>query len=144
MTEFGDVFCSRCPCGHPIVLPRQGPLGIYEGLHYRPTEGVWPVRFLCINCGQVTPALTGIFERIHPSKLPAQNLPRNLSLWKIDCECAHSNCGSQRTIYATWFPRGLESELAAKVAEFFVGVWCDSQHEFYPNREKMKLEKLEF
>ena len=39
------------PCGHSILLPRQSPLGIFQGLESHPT-GEWPAIFLCSFCGQ--------------------------------------------------------------------------------------------
>lgn len=141
MTEFEDVFCFRCPCEHPTVLPLRSPLGKYEGQLYQPMEEAWPVRFLCIRCGQVSPALQGSFELIDPMTLRHRSLE---ALWKVDCECALHNCESKHTLYASWPKSHYEKELADKAMGAFVGLWCESGHEFCPKQEAMIVKRLAF
>lgn len=142
MIESEDVFCFRCPCGHPAVLSLRSPVGKYEGLLYRPNTDAWPLRLLCINCGQVTPRLQGVFESIDPMTLGSRS---SEALWKVGCECAHQNCESTHILYASWPARRFEEELADKAMGAFVGLWCGGdRHEFCPKRETMKLDSLQF
>ena len=89
----GEQKCS-------IPLPRQSLLGIYEGLKYRPT-GEWPETFLCVRHARVFVCsidsvdldleMRGLDELVSP-------------MWRIECQCAHENCGRLHTIYTGRMP----------------------------------------
>src|SRR5208282_6844950 len=45
------AFDVECPeCHDSIVLPRQSPLGRFDG-QADPSKGAWPAEFLCSSCG---------------------------------------------------------------------------------------------
>jgi hypothetical protein len=95
------VFLRECPgCHGPIVLPRQSPLGIYEGQSYRPTDRR-PARFLCIRDGQVREMWVTEFRLEDYTGLD-QELA---ALWDVVCVCARKNCERPHTIYTMCSPR---------------------------------------
>jgi hypothetical protein len=106
MGAFTHVHCVSldCPAGDDeycyIPLPRQSPLGIYEGQHYQPT-GEWPVTFLCRRHGTVSVDLPDSVHLTAEPMVPGLPVP---PLWRIDCECAHENCGRMNTIYTARAP----------------------------------------
>lgn len=84
---------ERLPCSIP--LPRQSQLGIYEGLHYRPTSE-WQEIFLCLRDARsfvCSPRNIHLQVEQRPPHLPVP------PLWMIECECGHKNCGKPHTIY---------------------------------------------
>jgi len=92
----GQVFLLRCPCGAPIVLPRQSPLGRYEGQHYQPTDA-WPVLFVCTHCER---------QSVHRPPTRQETLDDNLAqylrrhtFWRFEIECDHENCGELLVIH---------------------------------------------
>ena len=96
--EFSVVLGCPHPEGQPpcyIPLPRQSPLGIYEGLLYRPM-GEWPLTFLCLPHGRVYECWPDSIHLEVDMRLPGQPVS---PLWKIECECAHDNCGRIHTLY---------------------------------------------
>jgi hypothetical protein len=98
----------NCPEGDNqycnIPLPHQSPLGIYEGLQYRPM-GEWPATFLCLRHGRVSAYLPdSVHYEIEPI-VPGQPLP---PMWKIECACAHENRGRLHTIYTGRIPSAAE------------------------------------
>lgn len=95
--EGDDQYCN-------IPLPHQSPLGIYEGLRYRPI-GEWPAIFLCLRHGRASAHWPdSIHFEIEP-KVLGEPLP---PLWKIECACAHDNCGEPHTIYTARIPTAAE------------------------------------
>jgi len=89
---------GESPCNIP--LPRQSPLGIYEGQHYR-TTGEWPATFLCLRHG------LSFACSPHNIRLEVEMMGLNHSvpqLWRIECECAHENCGKPHSIYTARAP----------------------------------------
>ena|ERR1035437_10023036 len=107
VNEFSTLYSVVLDCGVPgeeylchIPLPRQSPLGIFEGQHSL-SIGDWPATFLCLRharsflCSADSVRLeTEVRGRDRP-------VP---SLWKIECECAHENCGRLHTIYTARIP----------------------------------------
>lgn len=84
---------SRDNCSIP--LPRQGPLGTFEGQQRQPLGG-WPATFLCLLHGRMcvrSADSVRIRQEIHP---PGQPVP---SLWTIESRCAHKDCGKLHTVY---------------------------------------------
>lgn len=78
-----------------VFLPRQSPLGTFEYPRCQPT-GEWPVTFLCLRHGHLY-RCPG--DRVRPGMgVSALGLPTQ-KIWRIDCECAHENCGRIDTIY---------------------------------------------
>jgi hypothetical protein len=104
--RFTHVHCVKmnCPDGDNqfcyIPLPLQSPLGIYVGQQYQPMGG-WPATFLCLRHGRASAYWPdSIRHEIEPMVL-GQPVPQ---MWKIECECAHENCGTLHTIYTARAP----------------------------------------
>jgi hypothetical protein len=91
------VFLFCCPdCGDSILLPRQSPLGIYEGQHYRQSVD-WPIAFLCRRHERLC---EGLPDMIHQEAFARPSPPQpHFALWEIDCVCGQPNCGLPTTIY---------------------------------------------
>lgn len=94
--------CVMLPCPQGagtqpcyIPLPRQSPLGRYDGLDYQPT-GEWPTIFLCLRHALAYECSPASVHLETDMRLPNQSVS---PLWKIDCECDHENCGRRHTIY---------------------------------------------
>jgi hypothetical protein len=81
------------PCYIP--LPLQSPLGKYEGLRYQPM-GEWPLVFLCLWHARVYECRPDSIHLETDMRLPGQPVS---PLWRIECDCAHENCGKLHTIY---------------------------------------------
>jgi hypothetical protein len=89
-------------CPHPedkspcyIPLPRQSLLGTFEGQHCLP-KGEWPATFLCLRHGRAFVCFPDSIHLEIDIRLPGQPVS---SLWRIECECAHENCGKLHSIY---------------------------------------------
>ncbi len=92
-----DLYCHKCR--NSTLLPRQSPLGIYEGQRYQPM-GAWPIAFLCRPCGQVYDRFA---EEIY-SRLPVQKVGQRQGqiLWEIEVICAHGSCELMTPIYTKY------------------------------------------
>lgn len=77
-----------------IVLPHQSQLGTFEYRQYLLSDE-WPVTFLCLRHGQSFVCSEANLRL--EAKTPLQDRP---SLWRIQCVCAHENCGQSHTMYA--------------------------------------------
>jgi hypothetical protein len=69
--------------------------GIFEYPQYQLSDE-WPATFLCLRHGRS-------FVRFPPNTFPleARRPDRDReSLWRIQCVCAHENCGQSHTMYA--------------------------------------------
>ena len=104
--SFTVVHCVKmnCPAADDqycyVPLPIQSPLGIYAGQQYQPM-GEWPATFLCLRHGRVSAYWPdSIHQEIEPM-VPGQPVPQ---MWRIECECAHENCGKLHTIYTARAP----------------------------------------
>lgn len=86
------------PCYIP--LPRQSPLGKYEGLRYQ-SMGEWPLTFLCLRHGLSFSCWPYSIHLETDMRLPGQSVS---PLWQIECECARENCGKLHTIYTGLMP----------------------------------------
>ena len=84
-------------CGSSILLPRQSPLGISVGQHYRPT-GIWPATFVCI---QHERSFVGSVADICRSDIeipdPGSHQPK--VLWEVECKCDHEGCARSTSIF---------------------------------------------
>lgn len=86
------------PCSIP--LPRQSPLGIYEGQHYQPAYE-WRGAFLCLRHGRLfshSPDSIRLENEMRPPHKPVS------PMWKIECACGHEDCGALHTIYTARMP----------------------------------------
>lgn len=103
---FTHVYCIKtgCPAVDDqycyIPLPLQSPLGIYADQQYQPT-GEWPATFLCLRHGRVSVDWPDSIHLETEPRFPGQPVP---PLWRIECECAHQNCGRTHSIYTARAP----------------------------------------
>jgi hypothetical protein len=121
--EFGsDVNCY-------IPLPRQSPLGIYEGLQYRPI-GEWPAVFLCLRHGLLSEYWP---DSIHLEFEPIY-LGRYVPLWRVECTCGHKSCGRMCTMYTARMPNW--DALSQRIVDMSPKLECDG-HDFEWKKELM-------
>jgi hypothetical protein len=107
VSEFPRVYSVNLDCNAPgqeylchIPLPRRSPLGIFEGQHNL-SIGDWPATFLCLLHARSFFRLADSVR--HETEVRVRNRPVP-SLWRIECECAHENCGRPHTIYTARAP----------------------------------------
>jgi hypothetical protein len=132
------VFLRECQsCHQPIVLPRQSPLGIYEGQRYLPTDK-WPITFVCIRDGQVRVLWV---EEFHPEELMDLGQQSEV-LWEIVCECGHRDCVRPHTIYTTCLPNVPKQDVANALYRANLTIACGS-HDFQKVRKLMHPKRLE-
>lgn len=95
-----------CPaCRKSIVLPRQSPLGIFQGLESQSTDE-WPATFLCPACGQV---FSCSFEKIDDAAqmtIPNSQIP---DLLRVLYVCGQGNFEARKVAYTTC-PKGSDPE----------------------------------
>ena len=94
-----------CPKGNPsdpcrIPLPAQSLLGMGEGPHDLPM-GTWPAAFLCLKHAHVCIRTQNDVQLEDEIQVPDEPIP---SLWRIECECGHENCGKRHAIYTSRAP----------------------------------------
>lgn len=108
-----------------IVLPRQSPLGIYEGQKYQPMAG-WPAMFLCLRHGRVSLHWP---DNVHSEEVEvsAQDQPQP-ALWQIDFQHDQENCGKLHTIYTTCSVAYSEADIANRITRTNPKVAC-GEHE---------------
>lgn len=105
-----------------IPLPLESPLGIYDGQQYRAT-GEWPAIFLCL--------LHGRAFAYQPDSIHLETEARGLGqlvpqMWKIECECAHENCGMIHTIYTARAPD--RERVLKSIARWNPAIPCGDHH----------------
>ncbi len=141
MTEIRRV--GKLPCGeieHGFVLPRQSPLGIFDDQQSQP-KGTWPIAFLCLPHGlawQVTP------DMIHLDTV--QTVPPGLheaSVWQVEYECAHNNCGRHWTIYTKHSTDADPDYVVLRVLNANPTIQCEGEHVVVFDRYRMKAQHLE-
>lgn len=93
---------EEAPCNIP--LPRQSPLGIYDGLRYQPM-GEWPLTLLCLRHGRPYVCWPDSIHLEYDMRLPGQPVS---PLWKIECKCAHEGCGKLHALYTGRMPNWFE------------------------------------
>lgn len=69
--QFHQFCCPNPRCSDRTVLPRQSPLGKFDG-QPSPSKDIWPIKYLCRACGQSSEIPD---EAIHPKV--AENTDRN-------------------------------------------------------------------
>lgn len=114
-----------------IVLPRQSPLGIAEGLDYQPM-GMWPVIFVCTQHGSV---FLRYPEEVALESVPDQ-LPRGNRLWQIECQCAHDNCVRMFDIYTTGFLSADSAEIVSRILRANPKIACNG-HDLVLKEQRM-------
>jgi hypothetical protein len=145
MSPAVDVFEVRCPlCTASIALPRRSPLGIYGGLAYLPTDK-WPITFWCTAREQ----LCEVAPQFHRKTVAMQDpSPRWVSLWAIECECVHENCGKHHAIYTRDYSTAPERDIRAALWQFVgsktLGLACDSTHDLILQPEKIWPTRFDF
>ncbi len=105
--ELPRVYSVNLRCADPgleylcqIPLPRRSPLGIFEG-QYSLSMGDWPATLLCLRHGR---SFSHWADSVRlETEVRVRNRPVP-SLWKIECECAHENCGKPHAIYTARAP----------------------------------------
>src|SRR5438445_11143911 len=99
-----DQLCCR-NCSRPIVLPRQSPLGKFQGLENQPTDE-WPADFLCRFCDKL---FSYSDEDVRDDVVFSS--PESLidDLLQIECVCVQGNSETRRVIY-TPCPIGADLE----------------------------------
>lgn len=86
------------PCRIPLTF--QSLLGMCERAQ-APPMGSWPAIFLCMKHAHVCVRSPRNVQIEHEIRVPDEPVP---SLWRIECECAHENCGKQQAIYTSRAP----------------------------------------
>lgn len=104
-----------------IVLPRQSPLGIAEGLDYQPM-GIWPVIFVCTQHGNAF--LRSAQDVVLEEVLMPDQVSRDSRLWQIECRCAHENCGRMLAIYTTGSTSADASKIVSRVLKTSPKIGC--------------------
>jgi hypothetical protein len=127
-----------CDEDEQIVLPRQSPLGTYEGLEYQPMGG-WPANFLCLRHGRVSLYWP---DTVHLTQIgvlaPDQPQP---SLWEIDFQHDQENCGRLHTIYTTCSIAYSEADILNQIARTKSAFLC-GEHEVVLKNERLILRKV--
>jgi hypothetical protein len=142
MTTMTWVFLFRCPlCGESIVLPRQSPLGKYEGQQYLTTP-MWPITFLCKKHGQSCECSVDKID-LEPIQRPDPP-PHWETLWEIEAECVHGNCGLRHVIYAKYSPDGTSASVVQSFLATSARVPCTGDHDAEFRTGKIRAKALEF
>jgi hypothetical protein len=94
-----------CPRSNPsdpcrIPLPLQNPTEKCGDQH-GPPMGAWPAMFLCLKHAHVCVRSQHNVQLEHEMRVQGQPIP---SLWRIECECGHENCGGRLAIYTARAP----------------------------------------
>jgi hypothetical protein len=143
MTEFESVFLFRCPmCGGSVVLPRQSALGEYGGQQYHRRTDRWPLIFLCRERGKLCECSTDSIQT-NPVQKPIPP-PHLASLWEIECECAHNDCGLAYTIYAKYQQDETPGNMTNTLLQSKPILACDGGHPVKFQAEKIEVKRLEF
>jgi hypothetical protein len=118
----------ECPlCKNSVLLPRQSPLGRYEGPRYQPTD-IWPIDFVCFLNGQVCQAHPA---SIHPKTGGVSNLDRGAAvLWETVFACAHEDCGRLRTLYSRQSADSTPEAAIQTVLAANPSLTCEGRHRF--------------
>lgn len=143
MTMGRFVYQFPCPvCGGHTVLPRRSPLGTYGELQYQPTDA-WPINFLCFHNGQVSQVPRGA---IRPDTLVTEQIPTPgaASLWQIQCECAHENCGKRHTIYSKYSTDAQPSDVGKLLFQPAQSIPCTSTHALEIRVDTVTADRLDF
>ena len=124
----GARICGQivCPKGNTIVLPRQSPSRIFQGLPHPPT-GTAKATFLCTVCGSQFPCFPQDFR---PYRLEQGNQDRPVPyLWHIAGECVLENCGKLKPIYFAYEANAQESTVRRRVLGLVRKMECAAGHE---------------
>jgi hypothetical protein len=94
-----------CPRGDPadpcrIPLPYQNLVGMCDGPRELPL-GTWPAVFFCMKHAHTCVRSPRNIELEEEIEVPDEPMP---SLWRIECECAHENCGKRHAVYTSRAP----------------------------------------
>lgn len=109
------VFVIPCEnCDDPTLLPRQSPLGKFEGPYGQPMD-VWPATLLCQKCGQVFSYLA---EKVGRGRMPVQHREGISLLW-LRWKDAPNNSAGQRGMY-TSYSRHLRQDAALSKLRAYV------------------------
>lgn len=137
-----SVFTFQCPlCPEQIVLPRQSPLGRYVGLQYQPSHE-WPITLLCSRYARLSEVPP---ESIRlDTKVVLGPISGPMALWRIECECAHENCGANYAIYTTSYADESVKSVMRFLFDANPAIDCVGDHRLEFSLDRMKAEKLEF
>ena len=94
-----DLWCFLIPCENcedSTLLPRQSPLGTFEGPYGQPTDE-WPVTLLCQKCGQVFSYLA---VKVRRGQMPVQHR-EGIALLRLRLKDAPENSEGRRGLYAS-------------------------------------------
>jgi hypothetical protein len=138
MTPTQRVDVLYCPCGEQIVLPRQTPLGISGDRHYQPMNG-WPLTYLCPYCGRLSEHSPHTVQRVGVEAMVPS--PYSETLWSVEFECAHENCGTRHAIYTKQRVVASEDSVATTLFARMPTATCRSgKHELIlPDRAKQAI-----
>lgn len=135
------VFQFSCPlCEESVVLPRESPLGTYEGQRYL-TKGMWPINFLCFRHKQVSVCSPDI--RLETMFVLSQQI--NLAaLWEIVSECGRENCGRHHAIYTKYLEDATPQDVIDILLEATTAVPCTGNHSIQLSSDHSTAQKLDF
>ena len=136
------VYQFQCPkCFEHTTLPRQSPLGTSVDQQYQPTD-IWPINFLCFRYGQVFSVQAAA---IHQTTIVAL-APNSgaASLWEIECECVHNNCGKHHAIYTKYLTDAPTSVVIDILLKAYPTIACTEEHSVEFRADRMEAHRLQF
>jgi hypothetical protein len=125
------IACTLCcPCGEQIVLPPQSPLErFFADQVLNPAPQMWPLRFVCQNCGIESCHAAGDIHRYDAeTRIPNRY---HGSLWRIQILCDHRRCGRRFSIYTAKPKNATREEVFYVLENAKEAVTCgESDHVF--------------
>jgi hypothetical protein len=127
-------------CKRRMILPRQSPLGKFEGLVNQPTAE-WPATFLCITCGRLSEYSDAVVREDQLSvTAPDARFP---DLWRVELKYGRKNYGKNRAIYTTYPAGASEDHVREVVVRRVKAISYAEGFSFEPNKERIQLQRFE-
>jgi hypothetical protein len=140
--EHQSIFTFHCPlCDWSIPLPRQSPLGTYEGHEYRPS-GSWPITFLCVARQQVSECSSELIQSEDSQPHPESETPA--ALWQIVGECSQEGCQGRSAVYTWYFSHARTDAVVSLALKLNPRIRCSGSHDLKWDAERMEVRKFDF
>ena len=140
MTIRMDAYFLECLCGEEtIVLPSQSPLGIYEGLQYRPT-GVWPIELVCTRLGRQFERSRQDIQFKGTLSKEGQN-KHSPVLWQIERKCGRERCPKSHAIFLWYAGDATQEEIGSEILRATPRISCGDT-EIALSLQWMKISEL--
>lgn len=103
---------------------------------------MWPITFLCKKHGQSCECSVDKID-LEPIQRPDPP-PHWETLWEIEAECVHGNCGLRHVIYAKYSPDGTSASVVQSFLATSARVPCTGDHDAEFRTGKIRAKALEF